>query len=60
MIISAAANGESQKTTTQNRLADNLGAADIMLSAEEIASIDALGSAEGRLVSPETLAPAWD
>lgn len=48
------------RTGNKNRLADNLGAADIMLSAEEIASIDALGSAEGRLVSPETLAPAWD
>lgn len=48
------------RTGNKNRLADNLGAAEIVLSAEEIASIDALGSAEGRLVSPETLAPAWD
>ncbi|MDO6732832.1 aldo/keto reductase [Marinovum sp. 2_MG-2023] len=48
------------RTGNKNRLADNLLAAEIVLSAEEVARIDALGTAEGRLVSPETLAPAWD
>nr|WP_252727252.1 aldo/keto reductase [Paracoccus sp. C2R09] len=48
------------RTGNTNRLADNLCAAQIILSAEEIARIDALGRAEGRLVSPETLAPEWD
>lgn len=48
------------RTSNLGRLADNLRAADIVLSAEEIARIDALGTAEGRLVSPETLAPDWD
>lgn len=48
------------RTSNPGRLADNLRAAEIMLSADEIARIDALGSAEGRLVSPETLAPDWD
>lgn len=48
------------RTGNKSRLADNLGAAEIVLSAEEIARIDALGTAEGRLVSPETLAPEWD
>lgn len=48
------------RTSNPGRLADNLRAADIMLSADEITRIDALGNAEGRLVSPETLAPDWD
>ncbi|SDX40624.1 aldo/keto reductase [Litoreibacter albidus] len=48
------------RTGNKNRLADNLRAAEIKLSAEEIARIDALGVPEGRLVSPDTLAPAWD
>ncbi|WP_323804472.1 aldo/keto reductase [Sulfitobacter litoralis] len=48
------------RTGNTNRLASNLRAAEIMLSAEEIARIDALGTTEGRLVSPETLAPDWD
>lgn len=48
------------RTGNTNRLASNLRAAEIILSAEEIARIDALGTAEGRLVSPETLAPDWD
>ena len=48
------------RTANKNRLAGNLRATEIMLSAEEVARIDALGTAEGRLVSPETLAPEWD
>lgn len=48
------------RTGNKNRLAGNLHAAEIVLSADEIARIDALGTAEGRLVSPETLAPEWD
>lgn len=48
------------RTGNKTRPADNLGAAEIVLSAEEVARIDALGKAEGRLVSPETLAPDWD
>lgn len=48
------------RTGNPSRLAANLRATEIMLSAEEIARIDALGNAEGRLVSPETLAPDWD
>jgi diketogulonate reductase-like aldo/keto reductase len=39
---------------------ENLHAAELVLSAEEIARIDSLGTTEGRLVSPETLAPEWD
>jgi diketogulonate reductase-like aldo/keto reductase len=37
-----------------------LAAAAASLSSDEIAQIDALGVAEGRLVNPETLAPEWD
>ena len=48
------------RTGNTNRLASNLLATEIILSAEEIARIDDLGRAEGRLVSPETLAPDWD
>ncbi|PLS20928.1 aldo/keto reductase [Neptunicoccus cionae] len=48
------------RTSNPDRLADNLRAADIVLSVEEIAHIDAVGTAEGRIVSPGTLAPEWD
>ncbi|WP_018690394.1 aldo/keto reductase [Ahrensia kielensis] len=48
------------RTGNTNRLASNLRAAEIVLSAEQITQIDALGTAKGRLVSPETLAPKWD
>jgi diketogulonate reductase-like aldo/keto reductase len=48
------------RTGNPSRLAANLRATEIVLSAEEIARIDALGTPEGRLVSPETLAPTWD
>lgn len=48
------------RTSNPGRLADNLRAAEIVLSAEEIARIDALGTAKGRLVCPESLAPDWD
>ncbi|MDQ2092984.1 aldo/keto reductase [Rhodalgimonas zhirmunskyi] len=48
------------RTSNIARLEENLHAAELVLSAEEIARIDALGTPEGRLVSPETLAPDWD
>lgn len=48
------------KTATAARLAGNLAAADITLSDEEIARIDALARADGRMVSPDSLAPVWD
>lgn len=48
------------KTAKANRLAGNLAAAEITLTAEEIARIDALASPDGRLISPESMAPDWD
>lgn len=48
------------KTAKAERLAGNLAAAEINLSAAEIARIDALARPDGRIVSPDTLAPAWD
>lgn len=48
------------KTATPARLATNLQAAEIRLSPEEIAEIDALRSPQGRLVSPAGVAPEWD
>ncbi|MFW2586904.1 hypothetical protein [Sagittula sp. SSi028] len=38
----------------------SLTAADITLSHEEIARIDMLARADGRMVSPDSLAPIWD
>jgi len=48
------------KTASPERLAANLAAAEIRLSEEELARIDALARPEGRLVSPDGLAPDWD
>lgn len=48
------------KTAKAERLAGNLAAAEISLSAEEIARIDALARPDGRIVSPDSLAPDWD
>jgi 2,5-diketo-D-gluconate reductase B len=48
------------KTAQAHRLAGNLAAAEITLTQAEIARIDALVEDDGRLVSPEGLAPIWD
>lgn len=48
------------KTAKTSRLAGNLAAAEINLTAEEIARIDALTRPDGRIVSPDALAPDWD
>ncbi|THH34835.1 aldo/keto reductase [Aliishimia ponticola] len=48
------------KTATKNRLAGNLAAAEIALTPEEVARIDALVRPDGRMVSPDSLAPDWD
>ena len=48
------------KTETAARLAGNLAAAELELSAEEIARIDTLAHPGGRIVSPDGLAPDWD
>ena len=48
------------KTAKASRLAGNLAAAEIRLSNEEIARIGGLAGPDGRLVSPESLAPQWD
>ena len=48
------------KTAKASRLAGNLAAAEITLSAEEIARIDTLARQDGRIVSPDGLAPDWD
>lgn len=48
------------KTAKANRLAGNLAAAEITLAPEEIARIDGLASPDGRLISPEGMAPDWD
>jgi 2,5-diketo-D-gluconate reductase B len=47
------------KTATPARLAENLAAAAISLTADEMAAIHALARPDGRLLSP-TFAPAWD
>ena len=48
------------KTVNEARAAENLAIFDFDLSAEAVAAIDALARPDGRLVSPEGLAPAWD
>ncbi|TDL84297.1 aldo/keto reductase [Palleronia sediminis] len=48
------------KTGNPDRLASNLAAAELSLSAEEIAEIDALAGPGGRIISPESVAPDWD
>ncbi|WP_428926626.1 aldo/keto reductase [Marinibacterium sp. SX1] len=48
------------KTAKTARLAGNLAASEITLSEEEIARIDALAGPDGRIVSPDGLAPDWD
>ncbi|WLS09288.1 aldo/keto reductase [Shinella sumterensis] len=48
------------KTVTEARLAENLGIFDFALTADEMMRIHALARADGRIVSPDGLAPAWD
>lgn len=48
------------KTATAARLKENLDIFDFSLSAEEMAAIHALAQPDGRIVSPDGLAPQWD
>ena len=48
------------KTAKRKRLAENLAATDITLTEDEIARIDAVARKDGRIVSPDSLAPTWD
>ncbi|MCO6384850.1 aldo/keto reductase [Oceanicola sp. 502str15] len=48
------------KTAKAERLAGNLAAAEVTLTAEEIDRIDGLSRRDGRIVSPDGLAPEWD
>lgn len=48
------------KTITEVRAAENIAIFDFALSAEEMAAIHALAQPDGRIVSPEGLAPIWD
>ncbi len=48
------------KTAKTERLADNLAAAEVTLSQEEVARIDGLARADGRQISPAGMAPDWD
>ncbi|HEY0274785.1 MAG TPA: aldo/keto reductase [Paenirhodobacter sp.] len=47
------------KTASPARLAENFAIFDFTLSAAEMAAIHALARPDGRLVSPEGLAPVW-
>jgi len=48
------------KTAKAGRLAENLAIFDFDLTEEEMARIHALAQADGRIVSPQNLAPDWD
>lgn len=48
------------KTSTPSRLSENFDIFDFSLSASEMEAIHALARPDGRIVSPEGLAPAWD
>ncbi|CAM4074802.1 aldo/keto reductase [Palleronia rufa] len=48
------------KTSTPGRLADNLASAELSLTEDEIARIDALARPDGRIISPDGMAPDWD
>ncbi|HMG51004.1 MAG TPA: aldo/keto reductase [Inquilinus sp.] len=48
------------KTVSEVRAADNLAIFDFALSDDEMAAIHALAQPDGRLVSPDGLAPVWD
>lgn len=48
------------KTITEARAAENIAIFDFALSTEEMAAIHALAQPNGRIVSPDGLAPIWD
>lgn len=48
------------KTATPARIAENMAIFDFALTADEMAAIHALARPEGRIVSPDGLAPVWD
>lgn len=48
------------KTVSQARAIENVAIFDFALTAEEMAAIHALANADGRMVSPDGLAPIWD
>ena len=48
------------KTATEKRLAENLAIFDFALTPDEMARIHALARPDGRIVSPDGLAPVWD
>jgi 2,5-diketo-D-gluconate reductase B len=48
------------KTATESRLAENLALFDFALTPDEMTRIHRLARPDGRIVSPEGLAPAWD
>ncbi|NMN71555.1 aldo/keto reductase [Rhizobium sp. 57MFTsu3.2] len=48
------------KTVGEARAAENFAIFDFALSAEEMAAIHGLAKADGRIVSPDGLAPVWD
>lgn len=48
------------KTVTESRLAENRAIFDFTLTPDEITRIHQLARPDGRIVSPDGLAPAWD
>lgn len=48
------------KTSTESRLAENLAIFDFVLTPEEMTRIHKLARPDGRIVSPDGLAPVWD
>ncbi|NWJ27026.1 aldo/keto reductase [Rhizobium sp. RM] len=48
------------KTITEARVAENAAIFDFALSTEDMAAIHGLATSEGRIVSPDGLAPVWD
>jgi diketogulonate reductase-like aldo/keto reductase len=48
------------KTATESRLAENLAIFDFALTPDEMTRIHALAHPDGRIVSPDGLAPVWD
>ncbi len=48
------------KTVSEHRARENAAIFDFELSPDEMAAIHALAKADGRIVSPEGLAPVWD
>ncbi len=48
------------KTVSEARAIQNVAIFDFALTAEEMAAIHALANADGRIVSPDGLAPIWD